>query len=128
MQQHSFHDITESFLHDLVGVTLPLEILCLDVCRRCDKAITARCLLLLLQAEDVPSMNQEGKAGEGGGNCSGQGDGELPAGVQEGEPRPLKRSRRCSVLLIITVPICQPHHDHTTIPKYGPACFDVTSL
>ena len=55
--------------------------------------------LLLLQAEDVPSVGQEGQAGEGGNNSSSQNDAELPAGVQEGEPRPLKRSRRCSVAL-----------------------------
>ena len=110
---NSIHFMTsqKSILHDLVGITPSLEIYCPDVCTPCDKAVAARCLLLLLQAEDVPAMNQEGQAGDKGGSSSGQDDAELPAGVQEGEPRPLKRSRRCSVLLIVTVPMCRTHHD-----------------
>ena len=85
-------------------------------------------LLLLLQAEDVPSVGQEDQAGEGGNNSSGQNDAELPAGVQEGEPRPLKRSRRYSVPLIdvfsnytivLLQPSMSPYHDYllTSVPK-----------
>ena len=47
------------------------------------------------QAEDLVSNSSEVVDEASWQSSRGEKDSELPAGVQEGEPRPLKRSRRC---------------------------------
>ncbi len=80
--------------------------------RVCSSLSPVSCLQVAMespQAEELVSNSSE-VVDEGNWQSSrGEKDSELPAGVQEGEPRPLKRSRRCAVPLMTHFPLSSCH-------------------
>ena len=66
-----------------------------------------------LQADEMYSTSSEDMAEPKQQSGRAGADAELPAGVQEGEPRPLKRSRRCAFRLARDHSVCREDQDIT---------------